>query len=405
MLSVGAQATAATKTRYVVAVTADAAADAAVYAALGWLAASRWGPGGAGVVLAANTVPLVLVMLLGGAFADRFGLARQAVVTLGIRTGLMALLAWLVAAPSSVGWWLLVTMAAVLGLVDSFHIPALSGIAGLLADEGGQVRLQGAITAATRAALVAGTMLAGVLVGADVRWAFWAATLLSLLALAVLVLTASKVPHETDETPGVLKEVGAALRAVRNNPMVWRALLLLSVVNCLGTAPIGVGVPSKAAELNWQGAQYGTAYLGFGVGAAVGGAVLSRLPKFSPGAGYRYACLLILPSAVVYAGLALAESPWVAAVCCALAGACMAPIGALLIGGIREQSPAEQMGRISSLIQLGIFSAIPLGHVLYGLVGEAISVTVVGVIAAALLLVAGVVALSAAVLEPSRPQS
>ncbi|MFF1796677.1 MFS transporter, partial [Kitasatospora sp. NPDC058263] len=49
--------------------------DAALYLALGW-AASAHGGGAAGLVLTAITLPRTVLVLLGGAVADRFGARR-----------------------------------------------------------------------------------------------------------------------------------------------------------------------------------------------------------------------------------------------------------------------------------------------------------------------------------------
>ncbi|MGW6913964.1 MFS transporter [Kitasatospora sp. NPDC054939] len=167
--------------------TASLLGDAVLHFALGWAASARGG-GAAALVLTAVTVPRTALLLLGGAVADRFGTRR--VLLAGDAVMLAATL--VVAAAGSAAdssLWFLVAVAAVVGTVDAFHLPATGAVLpGLVPDE----RLSRALAvqqagrqsaALLGAPLGAGLVAVGGLSGAAL---FDAAT----FALMLVVLTA-----------------------------------------------------------------------------------------------------------------------------------------------------------------------------------------------------------------------
>ena len=96
--------------------------DATLWFALGW-AASAHGGRTAALVLTAITVPRTLLLLLGGATADRFGARRMMITCDAVM--LTAVLALAVTGPAlGTPPWLLLLSAAVIGTVDAFLLPA-----------------------------------------------------------------------------------------------------------------------------------------------------------------------------------------------------------------------------------------------------------------------------------------
>jgi MFS family permease len=96
--------------------------DAALYFALGWAATAHGGKTAA-LVLTGITVPRTLLLLLGGAVGDRFGARRVMIVGDAVMlaaTLVLAIAGQRLGAPT----WLLVLVAAVIGTVDAFYLPA-----------------------------------------------------------------------------------------------------------------------------------------------------------------------------------------------------------------------------------------------------------------------------------------
>jgi MFS family permease len=79
------------------------------------------------LVLAAQTLPLVLLLLIGGVWADRLPRNRIMIATDLVRAGLHALLAALIFA-GAVQIWQLVVIEAAFGAAQAFFQPAYTGL-------------------------------------------------------------------------------------------------------------------------------------------------------------------------------------------------------------------------------------------------------------------------------------
>lgn len=355
---------------YLAALGADAAADALFYLTLAWVAAHSGGAVSAGVVLAAGSVPQLAMMLLGGAAGDRFGLVRTAGVTLAIRTGLFAAFVVMLAT-GSLSLWPLVAMSAAVGLIDALHMPAMGGMAGLLADVGEQASVQGSVSATTRVSGVAATTVGGVLLAWSLPSAGVAMVVLSIAALVLLqMLRRSSPPPPVDESPGeaspgLVALMRDGLATVGRDKHIRLILVLFTLANLTATAPVMLGIPLKGAEYSWSAISYGLAMVGFALGSALGAVAVARWGK-SVRDNLAAAIALLIPAAVGLGALSLAREAWQASISVFVVGLALAPAAALMMGEVRERVPATHMGRVSSIVQLAIFGLIPLGHLLFG---------------------------------------
>lgn len=356
---------------YFGALSADTAADEMFYLALAWAAAHSGDALSAAAVLAAGSVPRVLVMLVGGVVGDRYGLARVATLTLVVRAALMTVFAVLLIPHTPPTVAVLVLLAVGVGLADALHMPAMGGMAGLLAGEGEQATVQGWVSSVTRATGVAATAAGALLLGWHEVSVGWAATALLLVALiAVIGLRRRegarlRVADEEEAGSTVLTMLTAGLKVVRSDRVVMVALLVFTLANFAATAPIILGLPLKGVALGWSGTEYGLAYLGFAVGSALGAASMARVAKRIR-LKMHAALVLLIPGGLGLAGLAVADRAWTTGAACLVTGLFFAPAAALLMGEVRERTPASMMGRISSVVQFSIFGLIPVGHVLFG---------------------------------------
>ena len=351
---------------------ADTGADALFYLALGWVAARSGGALDAALVIAAGTVPRIAVMLLGGVVGDRYGLSRVGTLTLAVRAALMVAFVVLLSRDALIAPWPLAVLAALVGLADALHMPAMGGMAGLLAPEGAQAAVQGLVTTVTRVSTVVATGIGGLLLAWARPSIGWAATLLLGAALvALLVLRRSPagarlaVTDEDDEEGSTVAMLTAGLAQVRRDRVVVLTLVLFTLANLAATAPIILGMPLKSTEYGWSGPAYGLAYLGFAAGSAAGAIAAARYAGRVTD-NLVGALVLLTPGAGGLVLLALASSPWTAGLACFVTGLFLAPAAALMLGEVRERTPARRMGRVSSVVQLSIFALIPVGHVLFG---------------------------------------
>src|SRR5436305_3116604 len=102
--------------------------DRAVVVAIALFVTQRTGSAtDLGLVLAAQSVPLVTLLLFGGVWADRLPRHRIMVVTDLVRAGLHALLAALIFS-GAVTIWQLVVIEALFGAAQAFFQPAYTGL-------------------------------------------------------------------------------------------------------------------------------------------------------------------------------------------------------------------------------------------------------------------------------------
>lgn len=385
---------------YLTAMAADAGADAVIYLVLGWLAARTGGGLSAATVLAAATIPTVVVLLFGGVVGDRYGLVRVASVTLAVRAVLLIVFAGMVAWSAVPALGFLVTLAALIGLADAVHMPAMGGLAGLLAPEGQQASLQGWVLSGTRLAGLLATAVGGFLLGFNPAWALAAAAALLVIALVpILQLRRIARPGESGDSASFATMLMAGLRTISGDKPLLALLLTLALGNLAGSAPVLLGVPLKGVAGGWSGAVYGVVYLCFGLGSAAGAASVSRIQKRVQRRRVHVALTLLLGGAGSLAGLAFASSAFWTGAAATVTGVLFAPAAAFLMGEIRERTEPSMMGRVSSAAQLAIFGLIPVGYFVFGLLVSAVGLTNAGLVMAAGLAV--VVLVSAAVVASS----
>jgi MFS family permease len=96
--------------------------DAVLYFALGWTASAHGGSVAA-LVLTAINLPRALLLLIGGAVGDRFGVRKIMLIGDSTMIALTVLLA-LVAFRWGAKTWLLITAGLLIGAVDAFYLPA-----------------------------------------------------------------------------------------------------------------------------------------------------------------------------------------------------------------------------------------------------------------------------------------
>lgn len=173
---------------------ASTVGDAALATALGWTAAGLGGTT-AGLVLTAVTVPRTVLLLFGGAVADRFGARRTALAGDGAMLAVVLALAVVDRTAGSTAWTLL-GFALLIGTVDAFQLPASGALPRLLVAPAQLPRALALRQAGGQAAVLLGAPLGAVLVGAAGLAATAladAVTFAAVLAVTLRIRTAAAV--------------------------------------------------------------------------------------------------------------------------------------------------------------------------------------------------------------------
>jgi len=174
-----------------------------------------------GLVLAAQSVPLVALLLFGGVWADRLPRHRIMVVTDLVRAALHTLLAALIFT-GAVRIWQLVAIEALFGAAQAFFQPAYTGLLPQTVPESMIQDARALTESMANVAFLVGPALATALVlgvGAGEAFAFDAATFV--ISAALLMLIHPRTRHAAAPPAPVLEELRDGYVEVRSRPWVW----------------------------------------------------------------------------------------------------------------------------------------------------------------------------------------
>ncbi|GII30137.1 MFS transporter [Planotetraspora mira] len=317
-----------------------------------------------GYVMAARIVPMVVLMLVGGAVADRFGPRRVMVASDVLRCVVQAVLAALLLTGRP-AVWTFVVLLAMWGAGESFYAPARGALIPQIAAGGepyeGKLRDANALAGmAGSLASVAGPALAGIAVATAGSGVVVAVDALTYVVSAVALL-ALRVQDRPSRQAG--RGGGAALlegwAQFRSRTWLWVTTLQFTLFNLLVWAPFLVLGPVVAHERLGGARDWGLIMAFYGSGAVVGGlaSLGGRIPRRPLVVATVATAGWALPSGAIAAGLPVMSVAGAAFV----AGIGSAVCGMLYATTNQRHVPAEVMARITSLTTVGAFALGPLG--------------------------------------------
>jgi MFS family permease len=356
----------ATYLRYLTGQALSGLGDQVWYIALSWAAIHAASAGVAGFVLSVSAIPRLALLLFGGVLADRFDIRKLMIGSDILRTGVCAVAALVAYALTSPSLLMLVVLALVFGTVDALFMPAAGAMAPrILTPEqlkGGAVLA----TLAARIALTVGAPLGGYLLaygGLTTALAVDAVT----FAISVVTLASVK-PRAVESATTAAKEpywdsFRAGLRYVTHHRVIGPLVLVIFLTNAGFVGPLNVGAALLADDRGWGAQGIGFMLTGFGVGAAVGALLTSRLKVRR--AGWAIAVLGAFQGVAVFA-MALAPNLFTAAVATFVAGVLSGPMAILCSVLNQSETDDAYRGRVSSVITLVALGIVPLAMGLMG---------------------------------------
>nr|WP_275955125.1 MFS transporter [Planomonospora venezuelensis] len=327
------------------------------------------------VVLAAEALPTVAFMLVGGVIADR--LPRNRVMMASEVLNAVAFFS--LAAMLLTGWTplpALVTAAAASGVAIAVLYPTMTGI---IPDVVPADRLQTAnslLRLGENFSRVMGLVAGGatvVLIGGG--WALAASgamfTVAGILVAAMRLASAGR-PVQAEGVEGghsVLADLREGWREFSSRQWLWVIVAQFSVLVMAVQASHGVFGPLVAKE-NLGGAGAWTAILaGEAVGMIAGVVVALRLRPRRP---ILVATLVLIPSALPYLLLGVGAPLWTVVAGAFVLGVCFDIFGILWSTTMQREVPAEALSRVSSYDALGSLMFGPIGLLLAGPIAIAV---------------------------------
>lgn len=324
-----------------------------------------------GYVLAAETVPLVTLLLAGGVIADR--LSRRTVM-LGadlVRCVSELLLAALVLTGSP-SLWVFMVLAGVIGAGQAFFSPALTGLLPLIASPGRLQQANALKSVATSTGQIVGPAAAGLIVAAGgAGWAIaidGATYAASAVCLARLHLPAQLAPGRES----FARQLRTGWREFSARTWLWVIVAQFGLFHLLTYAPFMVLGAVVANSSLGGAAAWGFILTAQGAGSILGGfAVLRARP--------RRPLVTATLGTFAFAGpvaLLAVRAPTVAiAAAAVVSGFGIAVFGTLWDTTLQQHIPAEVLSRVSAYDWLGSIALIPLGYALAGPLAGTLGVT------------------------------
>ncbi|SBT53424.1 MFS transporter [Micromonospora narathiwatensis] len=337
-------------------------------------------PRAVAAVTVAGQLPPLLLGLLGGAYADRWDRRRTMAAVDGLRAGVVAALAGLVAtgragvAALAVAAFLLAALGTVFDAASFAMLPAVVPSAALPAANG---RLQ-AGTAVAGGFL--GAPLAGLLFAISAAFPFTLDALtFAAAALLALALRPSPRPaghHRAPNRGSVWREAWAGVRWLRRDPVLWRVTVATTGSNLAISGVMAVLVLYALTVLRVPPAAYGLFAAGAVVGGLAGALGAGRLAaRFGTLPALRG---VLLGQTVALTGFALARHPLAGGVALACFAAGTTVWNSLWSAYGQRHVPPELLGRVGAAQRVVGLASAPVGAALAGFAGEAYGVAPVG---------------------------
>lgn len=323
-----------------------------------------------GYVLAAGTVPVVVLLLVGGVVGDRISRRRLLLEADSLRTlAELGLGLWVLVGHPPL--WGFIALAALMGIGQAFFTPAMTGIVPQLlsADLLQQGNALNGIS--TSAGGIVGPAIAGVIVAvSSPGWAILAdaATyLVSVISLMLIRVDWSAAEHP-EAFMALLRE---GWREFWARAWLWAIVIQWSFVNALFASFFVLG-PLVAKQSLGGASSWGAILAAEGTGAVIGGVVMLREHPRRP---LLVATLSTLMYPLPLFFLAARSTTAAVAVAAFVGGLFMAVFMVQWTTTMQREIPAHVLSRVSAYDWFGSLVFAPMGMALAGPVASKIGIS------------------------------
>ena len=356
--------------------------DQIVFIALALYVTEIGTPTDVGLVLAANALPLVLFVLIGGVWADRLERHRVMVATDVIRAALHGLLAVLIFM-GDVPIWAIVAIEACFGTAEAFFNPAATGLIPQTVPEDELQQANAAVSVVQNASELLGPALATALVlGLGAGWAFAVDALTFVVSALLLARVHPRARGERAVRQPLRAELKIGWRELRSRQWAWVVIAATSVALLLALAPFLTLGPTVAEDEYGSTGTYGALMVALGAGTVIGSLTgLRWRPRFPIRFAMWWATLW--PPAIAL--FALGPPLWVVGPLFVLVGFGFSMFDVSWDTALQERIPPYALSRVSSFDWMGSLALLPVGYLLAGPLAEAfgaVEVLIAGGVAA-----------------------
>jgi predicted MFS family arabinose efflux permease len=355
--------------------------------ALSWLIHTQTGdPFYLGLRRFAQDMPLLALMLVGGAFADRVDRRRILLVSQVLQMSLAALLA-LLYFTGHLGIVAILVTAFLAGLTQSQSAPTYQAVLPTLVS---RERIPDAVALNSlqfNLSRAIGPVIAGLLL-AKVGTGACFLTNTASFTLVILVLAWIRFPSPSSATGSLGQVLREGIRHMTRAPLLRTLTLLVAAASFLGF-PLMTFLPTLAGDVLGTGASgYSLLLTSLGIGAIIGAITTAQRGNVK-GRG-RLALVYLAAFGVVTTGAVLSRWQWVSMVLLVGSGHTLTTTLSTISSLVQEHTPDEFRGRVMSIFGLAFRGGLPIGSLVAGVFVRTAGVPVVMAISSLGLLVLAV---------------
>jgi MFS family permease len=323
-----------------------------------------------GYVLAAGTVPLVILLLVGGVVGDRISRRKLMLQSDALRTiAECALGIWVLLGNPPL--WGFMALAALMGVGEAFFSPALTGIVPQMLSEKKLQQGNALNGISNSTGRIIGPAIAGVIVAiSSPGWAI----LIDGLTYFVSVVSLAFIRIEwiaSDEPETFITLLRQGWKEFWSRSWLWAVVIQSSVVNALFASFLVLG-PVVAKQSLGGAPAWGAILAAEGAGAVLGGVIMLRVHPRRP---LLIATLssLVFPLPLFF--IATRSPTALIAMFGFLAGGFITVFSVQWTTTLQREVPANVLSRVSAYDWFGSLVFLPIGMALVGPLASRIGIT------------------------------
>jgi MFS family permease len=394
--------------------------DGAFFTALAWQVLTLTGSGSAmGMALVAETVPIVLFMLIGGVVADRLPRRLMLLWSDGGRAAVTLVVAGLGIA-RLLQFWHLLALAFLFGLAEAFFRPAYQSIPPELVSPDDLPSANALTSLSRNVSMLIGPAIGAALVGLSSPSLAFAFDGLTFIASAVCLVMMGRVDSRSEAEPimragieghddvesvwavramvdapvagvaaaeieaptparaaqglrGMLADIREGMGYITGSTWLWLTIALASLGN-VGMAPLQVALPKLIHDTYHQGVWLlGATLSATAVGSMAAALVMGQIGRVRHRGVLAYLGLLLTNIAEISFGLPIARqlAPGLPLAAGVGIGVGVGFFEIVWITTLQELVPADKLGRVSSVDWMGSLLLQPIGLAVVGSLTDA----------------------------------
>lgn len=353
-----------------------------------------------GFTAMALTLPQLLFGLVGGVMADRFDRKKVMVISDLLRG---AAILFLIGAKSPRELYLFPLVGCFMSVAGVFFGPARNAVIPCIVSREMLLTANGLLQASEMLAVIVGSSLASLVIAALGPASAFILDSLTFLISAVLIFTLNIPPlNNSGPKEGIFwPQLKEGLNYIKERKPILAILLVASVATLsLGSiAVLGVAYVEKYLGVNAE--SFGFLSSIQGIGMVAGGLSLGFFSRFASPHYLASIAMMVLGLAILF--FAFSSRFEAALLLAAIIGVCVVVVRATLAAILQATVPNEKRGRVESTVNTSISFSTALAMGLSGILGAALGVRTVFTLAAAGVMLGGVLALLALKMPVNQP--